>query len=100
MVSSLFSRLMGIFGATKDAKPSSDFAFTSHPYPTNTDTEKSKSNKSLQRSIADLDVMMTTKGLSPLVQELRLVKSEAEVKIMRQAGEISGKAFIEVNPAT
>ncbi|KAG0373371.1 hypothetical protein BGX24_011799 [Mortierella sp. AD032] len=37
----------------------------------------------------------TTKGLSPLIQEMRVIKSEAEVKIMRQAGEISGKAFIE-----
>jgi len=41
--------------------------------------------------------MATTKGLSPLVQEQRVIKSEAEIKIMRQAGEISGKAFIEVN---
>jgi len=41
--------------------------------------------------------MTATKGLSPLIQELRVVKSEAEIKIMRQAGEISGKAFIEVN---
>jgi intermediate cleaving peptidase 55 len=38
----------------------------------------------------------TTKGLSPLIQEMRLIKSEAEIKIMREAGEISGKAFIEV----
>ncbi|KAI8601280.1 peptidase M24 [Dissophora ornata] len=95
VVPSLFSRLMGVFGATKDAKPSSDFAFTSHPYPTNTDTKKSKSNKSSQQSVADSDAIATTKGLSPLVQELRVIKSEAEIKIMRHAGEISGKAFIE-----
>ena len=36
------------------------------------------------------------KQLSPLVQEFRNVKSEAEAKVMRQSGEISSKAFIEV----
>ncbi|KAI8584408.1 hypothetical protein K450DRAFT_219728 [Umbelopsis ramanniana AG] len=35
------------------------------------------------------------KQLSPLVQEFRNVKSEAEAKVMRQSGEISSKAFIE-----
>ncbi|KAG0303728.1 Xaa-Pro aminopeptidase 3 [Dissophora globulifera] len=43
----------------------------------------------------DSDIMSSTKNLSPLIQELRVVKSEAEIKIMRQAGEISGKSFIE-----
>ncbi|KAF9328644.1 hypothetical protein BGZ91_000914 [Linnemannia elongata] len=51
----------------------------------------------------DSDAMATTKSLSPLIQEMRVIKSEAEIKIMRQAGEISGKAFIETmkftNPA-
>ncbi|KAF9994138.1 hypothetical protein BGZ79_001137 [Entomortierella chlamydospora] len=43
----------------------------------------------------DSDAMSATKGLSPLVQEMRVIKSEAEIKLMRQSGEISGKAFIE-----
>ncbi|KAI9233266.1 MAG: peptidase M24, structural domain-containing protein [Podila humilis] len=41
------------------------------------------------------DAMNAPKGLSPLIQEQRVIKSEAEIKLMRQAGEISGKAFIE-----
>ncbi|KAF9973728.1 hypothetical protein BGZ73_002997 [Actinomortierella ambigua] len=41
------------------------------------------------------DVLSGSKSLSPLVQELRLIKSEAEVKLMRESGEISAKAFIE-----
>lgn len=46
-----------------------------------------------------LPIGKTTKAvkqLSPLIQEFRNVKSEAEAKIMRQSGEISSKAFIEV----
>ncbi|KAJ2963844.1 hypothetical protein NQZ79_g1082 [Umbelopsis isabellina] len=35
------------------------------------------------------------KQLSPLIQEFRNIKSQAEAKIMRQSGEISSKAFIE-----
>lgn len=45
------------------------------------------------------DAMNAPKGLSPLIQEQRVIKSEAEIKLMRQAGEISGKAFIEVSAA-
>ncbi|KAF9170793.1 hypothetical protein BGX20_008526 [Mortierella sp. AD010] len=44
---------------------------------------------------SDSDAMSASKSLSPLVQEMRVVKSEAEIKLMRQSGEISGKAFIE-----
>lgn len=63
-----------------DAKPTTaTFAFDSKPF--------------LSK---DSDAMATTKSLSPLIQEMRVIKSEAEIKIMRQAGEISGKAFIEV----
>lgn len=63
-----------------DAKPAiTTFAFDSKPF--------------LSK---DSDAMATTKSLSPLIQEMRVIKSEAEIKIMRQAGEISGKAFIEV----
>lgn len=43
--------------------------------------------------------MNAPKGLSPLIQEQRVIKSEAEIKLMRQSGEISGKAFIEVSAA-
>ncbi|KAG0045961.1 hypothetical protein BGZ83_008835 [Gryganskiella cystojenkinii] len=43
----------------------------------------------------DSDAMASTKNLSPLIQELRVIKSVSEIKLMRQAGEISGKAFIE-----
>ncbi|KAH8550463.1 peptidase M24 [Umbelopsis sp. PMI_123] len=35
------------------------------------------------------------KQLSPLVQEFRNIKSDAEAKVMRKSGEISSKAFIE-----
>ncbi|KAF9306727.1 hypothetical protein BGZ74_004172 [Mortierella antarctica] len=54
-------------------------------------------------STPDSDAMNAPKGLSPLIQEQRVIKSEAEIKLMRQSGEISGKAFIETmkftNPA-
>ena len=30
------------------------------------------------------------------LDELRLVKSDAEIKVMKRAGEITGKAFVEV----
>ena len=36
------------------------------------------------------------KSLSRLVQELRLIKSDAEIALMKKAGQITGKAFIEV----
>src|SRR3954453_11766717 len=36
------------------------------------------------------------KPLSRVVQELRLVKSDAEIALMKVAGQITGKAFIEV----
>lgn len=36
------------------------------------------------------------KPLSRLIQDLRLVKSDSEIKLMKKAGEITGKAFIEV----
>ncbi|KAF9941249.1 hypothetical protein BGZ67_005484 [Mortierella alpina] len=79
---SLMSTLRGLFST--NAKPSaSAFAFSSNRYSQST------------KHMSDSDAMTTTKGLSPLIQELRVVKSEAEIKIMRQAGEISGKAFIE-----
>ncbi|KAG0255763.1 hypothetical protein BG011_004943 [Mortierella polycephala] len=51
--------------------------------------------KKLHNKPGSADAFSTTRGLSPLIQEMRVVKSEAEIKIMRQAGEISGKAFIE-----
>ncbi|CAG8460956.1 4941_t:CDS:2 [Paraglomus occultum] len=35
------------------------------------------------------------KPLSRIVQNLRIIKSTSEIKLMRQAGEITGKAFIE-----
>ncbi|KAJ3041305.1 hypothetical protein HDV00_009577 [Rhizophlyctis rosea] len=35
-------------------------------------------------------------ALKPVVDELRLVKSEAEIKVMRRAGDITGKAFVEM----
>ena len=36
------------------------------------------------------------KPLSRIVQNLRIIKSNSEINLMRQAGEITGKAFIEV----
>src|SRR6185312_7140648 len=33
------------------------------------------------------------KPLSRIVQNLRIIKSSSEIKLMRQAGEITGKAF-------
>jgi Xaa-Pro aminopeptidase len=36
------------------------------------------------------------KPLSRMVQELRLIKSDAEIALMKVAGQITGKAFIEV----
>ncbi|KAI9138157.1 peptidase M24, structural domain-containing protein [Paraphysoderma sedebokerense] len=36
------------------------------------------------------------KRISPLIQELRLVKSEAEATVMKSGGEISGRAFQEL----
>ncbi|CAO3574631.1 unnamed protein product [Mortierella alpina] len=79
---SLISSLKGLFST--NAKPSaSAFAFSFNRY-----------SQSTKRT-SDSDAMTATKGLSPLIQELRVVKSEDEIKIMRQAGEISGKAFIE-----
>ncbi|KAF8929110.1 hypothetical protein BGZ47_001270, partial [Haplosporangium gracile] len=75
---SLMTRMKKVFG-WDSAKPTTTiFAFDSKPF--------------LSK---DSDAMATTKSLSPLIQEMRVVKSEAEIKIMRQAGEISGKAFIE-----
>ncbi|KAF9424993.1 hypothetical protein BGZ94_007940 [Podila epigama] len=59
----------------------SSFSFTGSSFPSS--------------SYPDSDAMNSTKSLSPLVQELRVIKSESEIKLMRQAGEISGKAFIE-----
>jgi Xaa-Pro aminopeptidase len=35
--------------------------------------------------------------LAPLVQQLRAFKSEAEQKIMKRAGDITGKAHAEVS---
>lgn len=35
--------------------------------------------------------------LAPLVQKLRAIKSEAEWKIMKRAGDITGKAHAEVS---
>lgn len=91
VVSSFFSRLTGLF-RTCVKRQQSAFIFISHPHPDpNSDT--TKQSKTLPK---DSDAMSTSKSLSPLIQELRVVKSEAEIKVMRQAGEISGKAFIEV----
>lgn len=93
VVSSLFSRLNGLF-RTRAKRQQSSFTFISHPHPDpNLDTITTKQSKTLSK---DSDAMSTSKSLSPLIQELRVIKSEAEIKIMRQAGEISGKAFIEV----
>ncbi|KAI1315282.1 hypothetical protein EDD11_001014 [Mortierella claussenii] len=86
---SLLSHLKQLFFRT-DAKPKSAFAFTSHPYAQSITTPSK-----LKRFTKDSEAISTTKNLSPLIQELRVIKSEAEIKIMRQAGEISGKAFIE-----
>lgn len=72
-----------MFGRSSAKPTTTTFAFDSKPF--------------LSK---DSDIMATTKGLSPLIQEMRVIKSEAEVKIMRQAGEISGKAFIEVTIMT
>ncbi|KAF9932149.1 hypothetical protein FBU30_008836 [Linnemannia zychae] len=79
---SLLTKVKEKFGWKKNAKPTTahtPFTFDSKPF--------------LPKK--DSDVYLTTKALSPLIQEMRVIKSEAEIKIMRQAGEISGKAFIE-----
>ncbi|KAF9907331.1 hypothetical protein BX616_000465 [Lobosporangium transversale] len=81
-VSSFFSGLKHTFRTIAKKPSPSTLTFTSRPH--------DKIN-----TIADSDPMSTTKSLSPLIQELRVIKSEAEIKIMREAGEISGKAFIE-----
>jgi intermediate cleaving peptidase 55 len=91
-VSSLFSSLTGLF-RTHAKQQQSAFTFASHAYP---DSNLNTSTKPSKNTPSDSDVMSTSKNLSPLIQELRVTKSEAEIKIMRQAGEISGKAFIEV----
>ncbi|KAF9125724.1 hypothetical protein BG015_004833, partial [Linnemannia schmuckeri] len=75
---SLVTRMKKVFGWDSAKPTSTTFTFDSKPF-----------------LFKDSDVMATTKALSPLIQEMRVVKSEAEIKIMRQAGEISGKAFIE-----
>lgn len=36
------------------------------------------------------------KPLSPLIQELRVIKSDREIELMKKSGYISAKAFIEV----
>lgn len=36
------------------------------------------------------------KPLSRIIQELRLIKSDSEIALMKVAGQITGKAFIEV----
>ncbi|KAF9434834.1 hypothetical protein BGZ76_007344 [Entomortierella beljakovae] len=88
-VKSLFTRLTGLF-RTSDTK-GSGFVFNSQPYPkTNGNAKKSKHS-----FFTDSDAMSTTKSLSPLIQEKRVIKSKAEIKVMRESGEISGKAFIE-----
>ncbi|KAJ3173598.1 hypothetical protein HDU88_002685 [Geranomyces variabilis] len=40
------------------------------------------------------------KPLNPLLCELRLIKSPAEIAVMRQAGRISGRAFVDMMKAT
>ncbi|KAF9348724.1 hypothetical protein BGX26_012879 [Mortierella sp. AD094] len=91
-VKSLFSRLTGLFRNTNSKKPSA-FAFTSHPYSNATTTTNGNSQKSKHPLFTDSDAMSATKSLSPLIQEMRVIKSEAEIKLMRQSGEISGKAL-------
>ena len=34
--------------------------------------------------------------LSSIVDEVRLIKSDAEVEVMRKGGKITGRAFVEV----
>lgn len=48
-----------------------------------------------QKLISNGKFSKPVKQLSPLIQEFRSIKSNAETKIMRQSGEISSKAFIE-----
>ncbi|GAB5592346.1 aminopeptidase [Umbelopsis nana] len=48
-----------------------------------------------QKLISNGKFSKPVKQLSPLIQEFRSIKSDAETKIMRQSGEISSKAFIE-----
>ncbi|KAF9363149.1 hypothetical protein BGX34_004768 [Mortierella sp. NVP85] len=80
------------FFRTHAKQQQSAFTFASHVYP---DSNLNTSTKPSKTISSDSDAMSTSKNLSPLIQELRVTKSEAEIKIMRQAGEISGKAFIE-----
>lgn len=47
----------------------------------------------MRDTIGTAVVNKTVKPLSKLVSDLRLVKSDAEIKIMRQAGKISGRAY-------
>ncbi|CAG8580392.1 17802_t:CDS:10 [Funneliformis caledonium] len=49
------------------------------------------SSDSISKSISRTHV----KPLSRIVQELRIVKSDAEIALMKKAGQITGKAFIE-----
>lgn len=48
------------------------------------------------QALASLLKKQSVKRLSPLIQAQRLVKSTSEAAVMRQAGEISSLAFIEV----
>ncbi|KAF9962566.1 hypothetical protein BGZ65_008808 [Modicella reniformis] len=86
VVSSMLSRLIGLF-KTYAKQQQSAFTFTSHP--------RLDPDSNMKTLLTDSDVISSSKSLSPLIQEMRVIKSEAEIKIMRQAGEISGKAFIE-----
>ncbi|KAI8346437.1 peptidase M24, structural domain-containing protein [Mortierella sp. GBAus27b] len=88
--SSFFSRFAELF-RTHAKQQSSAFTFNSHPHPgSDMNTTINQSN-----AMATDPEVMSASSLSPLIQEMRVIKSESEIKIMRQAGEISGKAFIE-----
>jgi Xaa-Pro aminopeptidase len=53
-----------------------------------------------KRLIRDVAPMVSFEDLCPIIEEMRLIKSPAEIKLMRQAGRLSAKAVLESIKAT
>ncbi len=54
----------------------------------------------LRRRVLEICPDAQVRDLSPILDELRLVKSEAEIAVMRRAGQLSAQAVVEAMRAT
>ena len=83
---SIFSRFLS------SLRKISSNATTSTSTPT-TSTGNNASSSATSSSLSSLVSSLPISPLNPLVHELRVVKSEAEIRLLRQIGQVTGRAF-------